>query len=220
MIVGNLKPLDEMKANLPEGAKVLVLGCGGCVTVCQTGGARAAEELAAALRLAGRQAEPLSLPRQCEWEFLDELIPVLPGFDLVLTLACGIGVQAMNARHPAWITLPALNTSFLGMPVRHGVFEERCQACGSCQLARTGGICPVARCSKSLSNGPCGGSQNGVCEISKTVSCAWQLIYDRLKALNRLEDMVAYTPPRNWSTSRDGGPRTMSREELMLDGDE
>jgi hypothetical protein len=81
-------------------------------------------------------------------------------------------------------------------------------------LEITGGICPIARCSKSLLNGPCGGSSGGKCEIDPEVDCGWQLIYDRLSALGKLENMSRVLPTRDWSTSRDGGPRRRVVQEL------
>jgi len=134
----------------------------------------------------------------------------------VLSLACGLGVQTMNEQFPDKITLPGLNTTFLGQPTEQGVWAERCQACGNCVLALTAGICPIARCSKSLLNGPCGGSNNGQCEIDPKVDCAWQLIYERLKSLDKLGLMTEIQPARDWSTSRDGGPRKIVREDLRL----
>ena len=122
----------------------------------------------------------------------------------------------MNEQFPEKITLPGLNTSFLGQPTEQGIWDERCQACGTCILDNTAGICPIARCSKSLFNGPCGGSQNGKCEIDPDVECAWQLIYERLKVLAKLELLMEIQPARDWSTSRDGGPRRIVKEDLRL----
>ncbi len=92
------------------------------------------------------------------------------------------------------------------------MYAERCQACGKCILADTGGICPIARCSKRMLNGPCGGSEGGKCEINKEIPCGWQLIYERLKALGQLEKFEKPTDPKDWATSRDGGPRKIALE--------
>lgn len=222
MIVGELKALPDIKAMIKGYSKILVVGCGGCVTVCQTGGAQEAGILTRLLAMESPEitVDSLTVPRQCEWEFLDQLEPAIKGYEIIVSTACGIGVQAMNEHFRDLQTVPALNTRFLGMPVEHGIFVERCQACGDCMLHLTGGICPVARCSKNLMNGPCGGSQNGKCEISKEVDCGWQLIYDRLKELNQLDKLLIVQPAKDWSHSRDGGPRKMSREDLILDGQE
>lgn len=222
MIVAELKSLEQIKEMLAGYRRILVLGCGGCVTVSQTGGQKEAEFLVRLLRheIQAERVDCQVVPRQCEWEFLDVLETDISNYDVILSTACGIGVQAVNERYPGKQTLPALNTTFLGMPVKHGLFEERCQACGDCILHLTGGICPVARCSKNLLNGPCGGSQGGKCEISKDTVCAWQLIYDRLSALGQLDRLDVIMAPKDWSNARDGGPRRMAREDLFLDDEE
>jgi ferredoxin len=222
MIVAEQKPLEEIKQLVSHFDKVLVLGCGTCVTVCLTGGEKEVGVLASSLRMAtkldGKEVEFLeaTVQRQCEYEYNEAVDDVLPQVDAVLSLACGIGVQTMNEQFPETLTLPGLNTSFLGMPTEQGVWEERCQACGNCVLGTTGGICPIARCAKSLLNGPCGGSQNGVCEVDPDTSCAWQLIFDRMSALGKLDLMMELEPMKDWKTSRDGGARKIVREDLRL----
>jgi ferredoxin len=222
MIIGEQKPLDEIKQMIADYQKILILGCGTCVTVCFAGGEKEVGILASALRMAtkldGQNKEILeaTVQRQCEYEYNEEVADLVREADAVLSLACGIGVQTMNEQFPEKITLPGLNTSFLGQPTEQGIWAERCQACGNCILDKTAGICPIARCSKSLLNGPCGGSKNGKCEIDPEVDCAWQLIYDRLKALGKLDLLTEIQPARDWSTSRDGGPRKIVREDLRL----
>ncbi len=223
MIVGQQKPLDEIKAMVADYEKVLVVGCGTCVTVCFAGGEKEVGILASALRMAtkldgqNKEIVEATVQRQCEYEYNEEVAEQIKQADAVLSLACGIGVQTLTEQFPEKITLPGLNTTFLGQPMEQGVWNERCQACGDCVLAFTGGICPIARCSKSLLNGPCGGSQRGKCEIAPDVDCAWQLIYDRLKALGKLDLMMQINPVKDWSTSRDGGPRHIVREDLRLE---
>lgn len=223
MIVAEQKSLDEIKTMLAPYQKVLIVGCGTCVTVCFAGGEKEVAILASALRMAtaleGNPKEILeaTVQRQCEYEYNDAIAEKLKEVDAVLSLACGIGVQTMNEQFPEMLTLPGLNTTFLGQPTEQGVWVERCQACGNCVLGTTGGICPIARCSKSLLNGPCGGSQNGKCEVDPDIPCAWQEIYDRLKALGRLDALLEVAESKDWRTSRDGGPRKIVREDLRLD---
>lgn len=220
MIIAERKPLAEIQGLLAGRKRVLLLGCGTCVTVCMAGGEKEVGILAAELRMARQLAgEPVetvedTVQRQCEWEYLDAVAGKVQAADTVLSLACAIGVQAIAERFPKVRVVPALNTSFLGLPTEHGVWKERCQACGNCLLGKTGGVCPVARCSKSLMNGPCGGSQRGKCEVNPEIDCGWQLIYDRLAALGELDTMLEIEPPRDWRTSRDGGPRKIVREDL------
>ena len=222
MIVAEQKPLGEIKSLVSDLDKVLVLGCGTCVTVCFAGGEKEVGILASSLRMAtrldGKEVEFLeaTVQRQCEYEYNEAIAELLPQVDAVLSIACGIGVQTMNEQFPDTLTLPGLNTTFLGQPTEQGVWEERCQACGDCVLGTTGGICPIARCAKSLLNGPCGGSQGGVCEVDPDTSCAWQLIYDRVTAMGKQELLMEFNDMKDWSTSRDGGARKIVREDLRL----
>ena len=226
MIVAEQKQLQEMKDLIGNANKVLVVGCGTCVTVCFAGGSREAAIVASSLRMATKldgntkQITDVTVQRQCEWEYLDPISEQVQDNDVILSLGCGIGVQAIAEHFPKTWVVPGLNTSFLGLPVEQGVWTERCAACGDCILGLTGGICPIARCSKSLLNGPCGGSEAGHCEINPDVDCAWQLIYDRLTSMDRLNVLYEIQAPKNWRTSRDGGPRKIVREDLRLEAEE
>ena len=222
MIVAEQKTLDEIKALVGEAENVLVVGCGTCVTVCFAGGSKEAAIVASSLRMSSKlegQAKDVrdaTVQRQCEWEYLDQIEDQVKEADLIVSLGCGIGVQAIAEHYPESWVVPGLNTTFLGIPEEQGVWTERCAACGDCILGLTGGICPIARCSKSLLNGPCGGSEEGHCEIDPDVPCAWQLIYDRLTEKDKLHVLLDVQPPKDWSTSRDGGPRKIVRPDLRL----
>lgn len=223
MIKAEQKPLAEIREMLTPYKKVLVLGCGTCTTICFAGGEKEVTTLASALRLKERREgrEKLFLEhvvkRQCEQEFLEEMADKLSEADVVLSLACAIGVQAVAEHFPKAHVVPGLNTSFLGLIGEPGVWSEVCVACGDCVLGLTGGICPIARCAKSLLNGPCGGSVKGRCEISPDTPCAWQLIYDRLAALGLLHLMEEIRPAKDWSTSHSRGPRKIVREDLKIE---
>ena len=157
----------------------------------------------------------MTLERQCDPEYVEELVGHVDRVEAVLSMACGCGVQEVARRFKEKPVFPAVNTEFMGASERQGVWAERCQGCGDCLLGITGGICPIARCSKRLLNGPCGGSSNGKCEISPDVDCAWQLIWDRLKALKMTERYEEIMSAKDWRTSRDGGPRKIIREDLI-----
>ena len=222
MIVAEQKPLDEIKDLLGEARRVLIVGCGTCVTVCFAGGEKEAGILGSLLRMSAKmescpkEVSEVTVQRQCEWEYLDAIRDRVAEADIVLSLGCGVGVQALAERYPAAVVVPGLNTKFMGLPLEQGVWAERCAACGQCLLGLTGGICPIARCAKQLLNGPCGGSSRGKCEVNPDIDCAWQLIYDKLKAQGRLHLLMEITPPKDWRTSRDGGPRKIVREDLRL----
>jgi len=220
VIVAERKKMDEIWRLVSGRKKVLVAGCGGCVTVCMAGGEKETEILASALRMMARKegasihVDVATVTRQCDPEYMDELEKYVSDHDCILSAGCGVGVQFVAERFPNVWVVPALNTRFGGGTVEAGIWEERCGFCGDCILYKTGGICPVARCSKSLLNGPCGGSENGRCEVSEDIECAWQKIYDRLAELGRLDLILEVEPPKDWSTARDGGPRRVVREDV------
>ena len=222
MIVADRKPLDEILDSIKDYKKIVLMGCGGCVTICFSGGAKAVELLASQIKMArkkqGNEIEIIECTpeRQCEYEFIDELKKELEQVEAVLSIACGVGVQAMTERQPESITIPGLNTKFMGYPVEHALWDERCAGCGDCVLEWTGGVCPISRCAKKLLNGPCGGSADGKCEVDKDTECAWQLIYDRLKKLGKLDNLTVVREPKDWRTSTNAGQRKTKFEEAML----
>jgi len=216
MIIAEQKPIEEIKGFVAEHKRVLVLGCGTCVTVCLAGGEREVSTLASVLRLTCK-AEILenTLERQCDAEFFDAIEEQVESCDAILSLACGVGVQMVARLFPDKPVYPALNTKFMGTNDGAGQWSENCLACGDCKLGIFGGVCPVTRCSKSLLNGPCGGSVNGKCEVDpENIDCGWQLIYDRLKTLNKLDVLAEIAEPRDWSLTHDGKPRKLSREDV------
>ncbi len=221
MVIGERKPFEELMHMISGHKKIMVLGCGGCVTVCLTGGDDAVRVLSSQLRMArDKDGNPVEIiektvERQCDPEYVEEIQAQVPEVDAVLSMACGVGVQYVAERYTTTPSYPALNTTFVGGSVKEGYYVERCQTCGACKLYYTGGICPIARCSKSLLNGPCGGSTKGKCEIDSNVDCAWQLIVDRLKSLNLMGRYEEIMPVNDWRPNRDGGPRTMTREDFQ-----
>ena len=218
MITAEQKNIDEILRSVEPFSRVAVAGCGTCVTVCMAGGEKEALRVADLLRLATHEKDiwVTNHIRQCDMEFLDADEAELEGADCILSLACGAGVQFMAEKFPDKVVVPGLNTSFLGVNRDLGYWTEMCQGCGSCVLEKTGGVCPVARCSKSHFNGPCGGSANGKCELDDQINCAWQLIYERMKRINQLERLLELEDIRDWSTSRDGGPREIKRNDVIV----
>ena len=221
MIVAEQKPLEEIIEIIKDYDKIILAGCKGCVAVCAAGGEKEVQFLASAIRTArkaeGRDIEirEVTLERQCDPEYVEQIRGFVGEYQAILSIACGVGVQYMAEHYPNIPALPGLNTSFMGGAEEQGIWSERCQGCGQCVLHLTGGICPITRCSKSLLNGPCGGSTDGKCEINPEVPCGWQLIIDRLKALGEFpKRYLENNPPKDWSTSRDGGPRKIIREDL------
>lgn len=204
------KPLEEILPSLGKGKKVYLIGCGTCATICHTGGKAEVLEMKEKLEAEGKKVTGwMVIPTACDEltrEALAENAEAIEPADAILVMSCAFGVQTvtMYSDKPVY---PALNTLFVGKEETPGHFIEVCMQCGNCVLATTVGICPLVRCAKSLLNGPCGGSVDGKCEVSPDTPCAWQLIYDRLKALGQLDKMEDIVPVRDWSTSTSGGPR-------------
>ena len=222
MIIAERKPVAEILDMVRDSKKILVLGCRGCVTVCSAGGEREVEILASLIRL-GRKKEgnPVevagaTLVRQCDKEYIDSMDQWEGRYDAVVSMACGVGVNFIANLRSTTKVFPAVNTSFLGGSVVQGEWTEQCAGCGDCILHLTGGLCPVARCAKSLMNGPCGGSQDGKCEINPQVACVWQLIHDRLEAIDSKEQMLRVAPIRDWRPAGHGGPRKVVRNDLTI----
>ena len=223
MITAVRKPFAEIAAMLAGRRKVLILGCGTCVTVCMAGGEKEAGILASTLRLAnmkeGRSMdiEEATIERQCDREFFDAVRDKVTAAEAVLSMACGVGAQFLAEVFPDKTVLPALDTKFYGATVAQGVWAERCSGCGTCVIADFGGVCPVTRCSKGLLNGPCGGSQRGKCEVDpENIDCGWQLIYDRMKVLGMLDRLEAVQPLKDWSSGRHGGVAKIVKEDAVL----
>jgi len=222
MIVAKQKPLAEIKSFIDPYKKVLLVGCGTCVTVCLAGGEKETKEVASALRIAylheGVEKEIVdpTITRQCDPEFVQDLIDrYIAGQDIeaVITMACGVGANYLAERLPGIPVYPGQNTLFYGGVVEPGKWREYCAGCGECMVHKTGGLCPVARCAKTIMNGPCGGTNDGKCELGGETDCIWYLIVKRMTELGRLEELMEFEPPRSWTTARDGGPRVYEVED-------
>ncbi len=216
------KPSEEITQSLEKCKKVYLIGCGTCATLCHTGGKSEVLEMKASLEASGKQVTGwMVIPTACDEltkYALQEEAKNIAAADCILAMTCAMGVQTislqLNEPRPVY---PALNTLFLGMEESPGHFTEVCLQCGSCVLGRTAAICPLVRCSKSLLNGPCGGSAEGKCEVSPDIPCAWQLIYDRLAAMGRLDELEEIEPVKDWSVSVSGGPRKSDIEAECAD---
>ncbi|HAZ31178.1 MAG TPA: hypothetical protein DCY61_00480 [Dehalococcoidia bacterium] len=191
--------------------KVLILGCGTCVAVCMAGGKKEVELLASQLRLASKLAKKEiefaedTIVRQCDREYIEPILEKLGEHDAVLSLACGAGVQLVSDMVEDVAVLPALNTRFIGSTREEGVWIERCRSCGNCILGDTGGICPITICPKSLVNGPCGGTNNGKCEVTSEKDCAWTMIYNRLDKQGKLDNIRQIFSPTRYSAQTTPG---------------
>ncbi len=219
MITAEQKPIEEIREMIAPYRRILVLGCGSCVAECAAGGEKETGMLASTLRMAAKMdskdvvIREKTLDRQCVNEFVILLDDLIDQYDAVLSLGCGAGVQAVAEMYPEVPIIPALDTEFLGETKSQGLWMENCLGCGDCMLHYFGGVCPLARCSKQLLNGPCGGSMEGICEVNPEVPCAWQMIIERLENFQALERLEEVYPPKDWSKKQGRGPRKIIRED-------
>ena len=194
------KPFDEIKQQLDGFDRVCIIGCGTCTTMTKTGGWEEVVSMKESLQELGRLVTGWTvIPTACD-EMTEAAIKensgAIQNADCVLVMTCALGVHRVSlyTKNPV---IPALDTLFIGVEDGPGNFHEVCAQCGQCVLGETAGICPVTACHKALLNGPCGGTNDGKCEVDKEKDCAWTLIYQRLKEQGRLDLMRKYHSPRN-----------------------
>ena len=222
MIVAQRKSIPELVEILNGNKKILILGCGTCVAVCLAGGEREVSIISSALRIASNvqnlefEIGELTIERQCDNVFIEEAAETIEKYDVILSLGCGAGVQAVAERYTEKPVFPGLNTVFIGILEERGLWAEKCAACGFCVLHEYGGICPITRCSKHMLNGPCGGSREDRCEVRPDLPCAWQLIYKRLKGTGQVDRLKKIEEPQNWRMNLDGGCRFIVREDHRI----
>ncbi|MCS7279314.1 MAG: methylenetetrahydrofolate reductase C-terminal domain-containing protein [Thermodesulfobacteriaceae bacterium] len=222
MIIAERRPLPKILKNIEPYRKILVLGCRGCVAICSAGGDREVAILAEAIRLAreraGNPVEVLeeTFIRQCDPEYLTTLGELGKQVDAIVSLACGVGVNFIADLYPEVRIFPGVDTTFYGANVALGEWIEKCRGCGECIIDMTGGLCPIARCAKVLLNGPCGGSQNGRCEVREDMPCVWHLIVERLTKRGELDRLMEIWGPKDWRASGGEGLRVRERSDLKV----
>ena len=194
------KPEETLDGLLEGYGRIFILGCGTCVTLTRTGGEPEVLAMKARLEEKGDLVTGhIVVPVACDnltGEILDDCGQQMEQAQVLLIMTCAYGVQTV-ARQVGKPVIPALDTLFIGKETGLGLYDEICTQCGTCVIGETGGICPVTNCHKGLVNGPCGGTNHGMCEIDSDKDCAWTLIYNRLKELGQLDIMRKYHKPRN-----------------------
>ncbi|MGD8564800.1 MAG: methylenetetrahydrofolate reductase C-terminal domain-containing protein [Candidatus Bathyarchaeota archaeon] len=220
MIIVRQKPLNKIFEMAKNFKKLLIVGCDGCAAIVQAGGEKHAEILKTMLEMHrkmkgenGSNVRAISILRQCDRQIAQSsLHPVINGYDAVISLSCGAGVQTIADLFSNKPVIPANDTMFIGMhDTKEGRFVEMCRACGDCILFETGGICPITRCAKSLLNGPCGGQADGKCEVGGWKNdCAWVLIYNRMNEHDKLDIFKKFRIPQDYRISEH--PRELGGE--------
>jgi len=198
------KPFEEIQWYLEKFDRLFIIGCGTCTTMMKTGGVDEVAEMSAQLQDAGKLVTGTTvLPTACDEmtsATLNEHKDAIEAADCLLIMSCALGVQKV-AQYIEKPVVPGVDTLFIGVEDIPGVFKEACDQCGQCILGETAGICPITACHKGLLNGPCGGTNNGMCEVDKDKPCAWTLIYQRLERLGQLDLMKKYHEPKNYHSA-------------------
>ena len=200
MLITELKAKETI-LSLTEG-KVFVINCHGCREIRFP--EKEADALQKELMEAGKVTGLITTDYICNPENLklrlSKHAAAIEEADAVLVFSCGVGVQTVadfleNKRVFACCDTYAL-------PGYQGVtpLEHDCKQCGECFLNLTGGICPLTACSKALVNGQCGGAKKGKCEVDPNMDCGWERIYQKLKAIGRLDAMKCPVQIRNYAT--------------------
>jgi hypothetical protein len=195
------KPFDEIKEQLANLDRLFIIGCGTCTTMTHTGGMDEVLEMRDRLQELGKRVSGwMVIPTACDEMTevaLKENSRAIDDANCILAMPCALGVQRISSYINKPV-IPALDTLFIGLEETPGNFHEVCSQCGQCIIGETAGICPITTCHKGLVNGPCGGTNNGKCEVDPEKDCAWTLIYERLKEQGRLDLMKKYHPPHNF----------------------
>ena len=195
------KPFDEIKEQLADFDRLFIIGCGTCTTMTETGGIDQVLEMKDKLQELGKRVSGWTvIPTACDEmteTAMKENSKAIETAGCILAMPCALGVHRMSLYIDRPV-IPALDTLFIAVEDTPGYFHEVCAQCGQCVLGETAGICPITACHKGLVNGPCGGTNNGKCEVDKEKDCAWTLIYQRLRDQGRLDFMRKYYPPRNF----------------------
>ncbi len=204
MIITEQKPIAQIIDSLKGYTKVFLVGCGECATTCKTGGEEQLLAIKALLEKEGKVVLGACIPSapcvasQIKTE-LAKNSKILREAEVVLVLACGLGVQSLKDNDRLGLTvLPGCNSLFGAVMDAQGNFYEKCSLCGECVLDITGGICPLTLCTKGLLNGPCGGMDKGKCETDKDKDCAWVLIYRELEKKNKLGNIKKVQPAKDY----------------------
>ena len=200
MLITELKAKETI-LSLASG-KVFIINCHGCREIRFP--EKEADELQKELMEAGKVTGLITTDYICNPENLklrlEKHAAAIEAADAVLVFSCGVGVQTVSDYLDGKRVYACCDT--YALPGFQGVtpLEHDCRQCGECFLNLTGGICPITACSKSLVNGQCGGAKAGKCEVDPNMECGWERIYQKLKAIGRLDAMKCPVQIRNYAT--------------------
>ena len=200
MLITELKAKETILSL--ESGKVFIINCHGCKEIRFP--EAEAEALQKEMEESGKVTGIFTTDYICNAENLairlQKYQAAIDAADAVLVFSCGVGVQTVAEFLGHKKVFACCDT--YALPGFQGVtpLEYDCRQCGECYLNITGGICPLTACSKGLVNGQCGGAKKGKCEVDPNMECGWERIYQRLKAVGRLDALKCPVQLRNYAT--------------------
>ena len=205
MIITRQKDFDYL-LKLICNKSVFIAGCSECATICHTGGEEEVKTLKEKLRdnnikVTGTVVLDPACHLNNDKRIFRKHSAEIDKSEIILVLACGNGVQTVSEIFDDKMIISGTDTLFLGEIKRANHFEKRCNMCGDCLVESFGGICPVSRCPKGMLNGPCGGVNNGKCEIDNEMNCVWYEIIEKLKKKGDVSRLKEICQPKKWSNS-------------------
>ncbi|MGE5279805.1 MAG: methylenetetrahydrofolate reductase C-terminal domain-containing protein [Deltaproteobacteria bacterium] len=217
MIITKQKEPGKILEMLEGSRRVFLVGCGDCAATCGTGGEEDVAAMAGFLREHGKTITGTAVPEvACVSAQVKTALArhkeALRGSDAILVFACGSGVQCLKeADRMGLDVFPGCDSLYAALVDDKKSFQQVCRTCGDCLLDVTQGLCPVTRCAKGLMNGPCGGQDEGKCEVDRQRDCAWIMIYKRLREKGRWERLKERRGPKDHAAVRQ---QTLRAEDL------
>ena len=217
MIITKKRDLKDLMENVKNYRSFFLIGCSECATLCGTGGEPELKAMKEALEAEDKSVTGTFVAKTgCQ--VLGTKVELKPfkeamdKTDCIIVMSCGAGTQTAVDLYEDKAVFASNDSLFLGNMTRLQFFDERCSLCGKCILDKTGGICPITACPKGILNGPCGGCKDGNCEVSPDIKCAWVRIYERMKKLDKLQELCEVTlEAKDWSASQK--PRALTARE-------
>ncbi len=199
MIITSAKPLEEILALLKDEDDIFVIGCNVCAAKLKTGGEPEVLEICRRLEGSGKRVVGWALPTAAcsvrSFESLAQKNEKINEAHCILVMGCGSGVSTVASVTEVPV-YGSNNTLSLGGSSEGKLLSGQCIMCGNCTISEFGGLCPKSQCPKGLLNGPCGGAVDGMCEVNRENDCVWNLIYERLKKIKRLDLLYSIHAPQ------------------------
>ena len=206
MIISEQKSFDKLLDQV-DNQSIFLLGCSECATLCHTGGKKELIQLekkflAAHIVVTGWLVLEPACSLTNNEKLLDQYKQEINDADVLIVFACGDGTQIVSELFPSKKVISGTNTLFLGVKTHDRSFHRRCNLCGTCIVDEFNGICPITRCPKHMLNGPCGGSENGKCEVYPEMPCVWEEIERKAREVGNYNHIFLHVfPAHDWSQS-------------------